>query len=83
MNLTDLPNIGKEMARQLGEIGVTTPEALREMGAKEAWLKIKGIDPSACYNRLCGLYGAIEGVRWHHLPDETKQALKAFYNDHK
>lgn len=81
--LTKLPNIGKEMERQLLEIGIETPEQLKEIGSKQAWLRIKAIDPSACYNRLCGLEGAILGVRWHYLPDVIKQDLKEFYTSSK
>ena len=55
----------------------------RQTGSRDAWLKIKAIDPSACYNRLCGLEGALRGIRWHNLPDETKKELKDFYNSFK
>ncbi|MDR2047649.1 MAG: TfoX/Sxy family protein [Clostridiales bacterium] len=41
--LEKLPNIGKEMVRQLNEIGVTTPEQLRAMGSKQAWSNIKDV----------------------------------------
>ena len=53
------------------------------MGSKKAWLEIKAIDESACFNRLCALEGAIRGMRWHNLPDEVKTDLKEFYNSHK
>lgn len=81
--LKELPNIGKVLEEQLREIGVETPEQLRQTGAKEAWLKIKQNDPSACYNRLCGLEGAVRGVRWHSLDDKTKAELKEFYRENK
>lgn len=81
--LTDLPNIGKTMEEQLHKAGIETYEQLRQTGSKQVWLDIKAFDPSACYNRLCGLEGAIRGVRWHDLPDEIKQDLKKFYNEMK
>lgn len=81
--LTDTVNIGKELARQLEQIGITSLEQLRETGSRQAWLDIKATDPSACYNRLCGLEGAIQGVRWFSLPGEVKASLKAFYNEYK
>ena len=62
---------------------IKTAEELRKTGSRDAWLKIKAIDPSACYNRLCGLEGALRGIRWHNLPDETKKELKDFYNSFK
>lgn len=81
--LTALPNIGKELERQLNEIGIHTPQQLRETGSKAAWLQIQSRDPSACMNRLSGLEGAIQNIRWHNLDDATKADLKAFYQQHR
>jgi DNA transformation protein len=78
-DLTSLPNIGKEMKKQLYAVGIQTPEDLAAIGSKEAWLMIRAMDPSACYNRLCGLEGAIRGIRWHHLDETVKNELKTFY----
>lgn len=81
--LTGLPNIGKEMERQLNEIGIYTCEDLMNCGSREAWLKIKAVDLSACINRLMGLEGAIQNIRWHDLPDEDKNKLRDFYQANK
>ena len=59
--LLKLPNIGKAVEAQLMQVGIETPEALRQVGAKAAWLKIQEIDPSACIHRLLALEGAIGG----------------------
>lgn len=80
--LSMLPNIGQTLQEQLNEVGISTEKQLKEIGSKEAWLKIKSIDPSACYNRLCALEGAIEHIRWHQLSPLKKQELKEFYNGH-
>ncbi len=81
--LLSLPNIGKEMVRQLNGAGIDTPEELRRVGSREAWLRILSRDPSACYMRLCGLEGAIRGIRWHSLNAGVKAELKEFYRKHK
>ena len=81
--LSKLPNIGKAVEAQLIQVGIETPEALREIGAKAAWLKIQEIDPSACIHRLLALEGAIQGVKKTGLPDAVKTDLKAFYQEHK
>ena len=81
--LTTLPNIAEKLEAQLSDAGITTVEALRQVGSREAWLRILANDPSACIMRLSALEGAIQGVRWHHLDDETKKSLKAFYKEHK
>ena len=79
--LCSLKNIGKVVEEQLNQVGINTIEELREVGSKRAWLLIKEIHDSACYNRLCALEGGIRGVRWHDLPDDVKKDLKQFYND--
>ena len=81
--LSELPNIGKEVERQLMEVGIITCEQLKEMGSEKAWLKIQTIDKSACIHRLLALEGAIQGVKKTMLPDERKAELKEFYNWHK
>ena len=81
--LSDLPNIGKEVERQLNEVGLSTYEELKSLGAEAAWLKIQEIDESACIHRLYALEGAIQGVKKTFLPDERRAELKEFYNWHK
>ena len=81
--LSKLPNIGKTVEAQLIQVGIETPEALRQAGAKAAWLKIQEIDPSACIHRLLALEGAIQGAKKSMLPDAVKADLKEFYQEHK
>lgn len=77
--LSKLPNIGKSVEEQLNLVGINTVEDLKIIGSKEAWLKIREIDKSACINRLYALEGAVEGIRWHNLSEEKKLMLKEFY----
>jgi len=77
--LSKLPNVGPAIEKQLLAVGITSPEQLKEIGSREAWLRIRSIDSSACINRLFALEGAIRGVRWHALPTEDRQLLKEFY----
>jgi DNA transformation protein len=77
--LSKLPNIGKSVEEQLNLVGINTVEDLKIIGSKEAWLKIREIDKSACINRLYALEGAVEGIRWHYLSEEKKLMLKEFY----
>lgn len=81
--LSSLTNIGDKLEAQLVDVGITTVEQLKQIGSCEAWLRILGRDPSACIMRLSALEGAIRGVRWHYLDDETKEFLRAFYKTHK
>lgn len=77
--LSKLPNIGNNTEKQLNEVGISTPDVLREIGAEQAWLKIQQIDESACLHRLLALEGAIQGVKKTLLPDARKAELKEFY----
>ena len=77
--LSKLPNIGKVVEKQLNDVGISTVDDLINIGSKEAWLKIKEVDESACLNRLMALEGAIQNIRWHNLSDEDKKNLKDFY----
>lgn len=81
--LSGLPNIGKELERQLEQAGITTAEQLRRVGAQGAWLRIQALDPSACIHRLLALEGAVRGVKKAQLPQERKDELRAFYQAHK
>lgn len=81
--LQSLPNVGKELERQLGEAGIETVDQLRQVGSREAWLRILAMDSSACLMRLSALEGAIRGVRWHNLDAAVKHELQSFYHTHK
>ena len=81
--LVTLPNIAAKLEAQLAEAGITTIEELKRVGSREAWMRILARDPSACMMRLSALEGAIQGVRWHFLDEETKGSLKEFYIQHK
>ncbi len=77
--LSQLPNIGETVEKQLNQVGINTLEQLKECGSKQAWLKIRSIDPSACIHRLYALEGAIQGIRKQQLPEQVKKELKEFY----
>ncbi len=78
--LSKLPNIGRVLEEQLNDAGITTVDDLINIGSKEAWLKIKEMDESACLSRLMALEGAIQNIRWHDLSEDDKKNLKDFYN---
>ena len=64
-------------------VGIQTVDELKDIGAKEAWLKIQEIDESAFIHRLMALEGAIEGIKKTMLSDEVKADLKDFYREHR
>jgi len=80
MNLTELPNIGPVLAKNLRSSGIETAEQLRELGAEEAFLRVRaGADPTLCLHALEALAGAVEGVKKSALPPERKAELKRWF----
>jgi DNA transformation protein len=79
-DLSKAPNIGKVLEQRLKEVHIDTYQELKDTGSKEAYKRIREIDPGACINMLCALEGAIQGIRWHSLSQEKKDDLKMFIN---
>lgn len=82
-SLKKAPNIGKIAAEKLRKINVNNIDELREIGSKQAFLKIKEFEPDICMCFLMGLEGATQNVRWHNLTPEKKKELKEFFNNQK
>ena len=80
-SLSDLPNIGKELAEKLMFANILIPDELKFIGSKKAFMRIKTIYPDeACINMLYAFEGAIQGIRWHQLDLDTKTDLLDFYH---
>lgn len=78
--LSDLPNVGKVLEDNLRKINIETPEQLRQIGAEEAFFRIRmTVDSGACLHMLYGIQGAIEGIPDKFLSDQTKERLRLFY----
>ncbi len=78
--LSKLPNVGKVLEQNLRQVGIETPEQLRQAGSREAFMRIRTqIDPGACLHMLYGIQGAIEGIPDKFLDSATRQDLKTFY----
>ena len=78
-SLSDLPNIGRVLENLLHGAGIDSAEQLRKTGAKEAFLRIRHTDPTACVHMLYGLEGAVRGVRDTMLSENTKRSLRDFH----
>lgn len=77
-DLTEMLNIGKEMASKLKSVGITCAEDLIEVGATEAFARLKSKYPNVCLVHLYTLEGAIQNVEFNCLSEKTKASLKAF-----
>lgn len=76
--LTSMMNIGKEMARKLTSVGIDSSEKLVEIGAKQAYFKLKMTYPQVCLVHLYALEGAIQHTEFNSLSAEKKKELKEF-----
>ncbi len=76
-HLSDLPNIGPEVARLLTAAGIPSPRELKNLGSVKAALRIAAHRPAdpPCRSMLAGLEGAIRGIRWHQIPKPQREAL--------
>lgn len=77
-DLTSMRNIGKEMDKKLKSVGIDSPDKLRELGSKQAFLKLKELYPQICLVHLYALEGAVEDLEFNSLSDGKKQELKEF-----
>lgn len=80
MELTKLPNIGPELARQLNEVDIRDSEELKELGAEMACLRMKAGGLDVCFHKLTALEGAVQGVRKTQLTPERRAELRAFFD---
>lgn len=80
-NLTDLPNIGTTLAERLRAAGIETPADLKRLGSVEALRRIRemSLDRVPCMSMLCALEGAIQGIRWHGIPQSERDELRLRY----
>lgn len=77
----DLRNIGPEMAAKLVAAGIDSPEKLRRLGAKKAFLKLHETGQfcgryNAAY--LYALEGAIRDCDWRAIPERLKCGFKKY-----
>lgn len=76
--LTDMMNIGKEMAKKLKAVGIASSEELVQTGSKQAFLQLKQEYPNVCLVHLYTLEGAITDTEFNCLSEEKKKELKEF-----
>lgn len=76
------PGIGPVTEKRLVEIGIANVAALRELGAADAYRRLKfHFGKAVTLNALYGLEAVIRGCHWLDLPAERKQELKRAAGD--
>ncbi|MHB2166960.1 TfoX/Sxy family protein [Alsobacter sp. R-9] len=75
--IADMRNLGPVMERRLNEVGITSEEELRALGAVAAFARLRFADPRTSLNALHAMEAAIIGIPWQDLPKATKVRLWA------
>ncbi len=71
-------NLGPTTAERLAEVGIATPDELRQVGAIEAWARLYRLGRAGLSrNALYALDGAISDLRWNRLPAARRRELDA------
>ena len=75
MKLIEMSNIGKTSALWLCAVGIRTPEKLSEIGAVEAFCRVKkrGFKISKVF--LYSLEGALRDIPWSTLDEQSRKRL--------
>ncbi len=72
-----LPGIGPVTQRWLEEARIGTIDALKSIGAVEAYRRLKFMFPrNVTLNALYGLEAALRGCHWANLPPDVKAILQ-------
>jgi hypothetical protein len=72
-----LKNLGPTSTAWLHEINVHTRADLAQLGPVEAFRLIRRKQPSATFNLLWALAGALLDIDWRELPESEKQKLRS------
>lgn len=77
-DLLGVRNIGPKTIEWLHEVGIHTQVDLEDLGAVEAYKRLKAAFPhKVTLNALYGLQAAILNIHWNALPPDMKEDLKA------
>jgi DNA transformation protein len=77
--LTQLPNLGPKLARELQAAGIASDTDLRALGANAAWERLRQVNPDRdCANSLLALEGAVRGVRWMSIDPRERRRISAY-----
>lgn len=76
--LTAMMNIGREMAKKLRSVGISSAEELIAAGPEQAFARLRGRYPRVCLVHLYALEGAVSQTEFNSLSEEKKRELKRF-----
>jgi hypothetical protein len=74
--IEDLPNLGPVTRRWLADVGVDDADALREIGAVAAYVRLRFAQGRVSLNALYALHAALRGIPWTALGEEERAELR-------
>ena len=74
-HLADMLNLGEKSAQMLHAAGIHTVKELADLGAVDAYLKIKRQRVAVSLNMLYAIEGALTNTHWNKLDRATREAL--------
>jgi len=76
--LRAMPSLGKASAELLVDVGITTPGKLKQVGAVEAWRRLRfAHGKRVTVTWIYALEIAIQGIPWRELSDARARRLAA------
>ena len=76
MTLEAMRNLGKKSAARLRAVGIITEEDLRNIGAVDAFRRLKSHFPEVSFVFLLALFGALNDFDFREIPPEIKEKLR-------
>lgn len=74
-SLVALPGLGPKSQTMLANAGITTLAELRELGAVQAYLRVRASNSQASLNLLWALEGALSNQPWQQVAREQRSSL--------
>ena len=71
-------NIGREMAKKLRSVGISSAEELIAAGPEQAFARLRERYPRVCLVHLYALERAVCNLEFNSLPESRKKELKEF-----
>lgn len=74
--LAGMRNLGNASATMLASVGITTPQQLQELGAVEAYARLKLAGKRVSLVMAYAIEGALLDHTWSDLPQELRDDIK-------
>jgi DNA transformation protein len=73
--ITSLANLGPKSQAMLAAAGIGSVSRLRELGAVEAFIRVKAAGGNPSLNLLWAMEGALTGLHWREVAREHRTSL--------